>query len=80
MLTIIAIIIFSLLIIPIILALPVINIDVSGVIDSSFYSFIRAAAYFLPMGTISAILSIIFALFVFRILIAVVKAIRNFLP
>lgn len=70
----------SLILIPCIAALPAINIDANEVISSSFYSYIRAGMYFLPVGTVIAILSIQVALWSFRIIIAVVQSIWKLLP
>lgn len=62
------------------MALPAIHIDADEVIASNAYSYIRAACYFLPMGTVTAILSIIMGLWVFRVIIALVKTIWSVLP
>lgn len=72
--------IFVLVVIPCIMALPTITINVPAVLDSSAYSYIRAGFYFLPVNTVSAILAITLALFLFRLLIAVVKAVWELLP
>lgn len=72
-------VILVLIIIPLVGALPDIVIDVPGVVNGSVYSFIRAGAYFLPMTTVAAILTITLALFVLRMLIAVIKAVKEIL-
>lgn len=72
--------IVALVVVPCILALPTITISVPVVLDSSAYSFIRAGFYFLPVNTVAAIMTITLALFMFRLLIAVVKAFWELLP
>lgn len=67
-------------VIPCVLALPTITISVPAVLDSSAYSFIRAGFYFLPVNTVAAIMVITLALFMFRLLIAIVKAVWELLP
>lgn len=73
-----------LLIIPIvvtlIVALPTITINTGAVITSSAYSYIRAACYFLPLNTVSIILGLIVSIWVFRIVVAIIKAIWDLLP
>ena len=61
-------------------ALPAISIDKDAVTSSSAWSWIIAACYFMPMGTVITILTLIVALGVFRLIIAVVKAIWDMLP
>ena len=70
----------SVVLIPCIAALPAINIDANAVISSSFYTYIRAGLYFLPIGTVTTIFSIQIALWTFRIIVAVVRAIWDLLP
>lgn len=43
-------------------------------------SFIRMIGYLLPWGTVSAIVSLVVALFVFRIIIAIIKTVWDLLP
>lgn len=45
-----------------------------------FFNVLSQVCYFLPMGTVSAIFSIIYALFILRILIATLKTIWGILP
>lgn len=71
--------VLALIIIPLIAALPTISIDVPGVVNGSVYSYFRAAAYFLPMSTVGVILTISLSLFVLRMLIAIIKAVREIL-
>lgn len=70
----------SLVLIPCLAALPVINIDANAVISSTFYTYIRAGLYFLPMGTVTTIFGIQIALWTFRIIVAVIRAIWDLLP
>lgn len=70
----------SLVLIPCLAALPVINIDANAVISSTFYTYIRAGLYFLPMGTVTAIFGIQITLWSFRIIVAVIRAIWDLLP
>lgn len=80
MTAVIVVLILTLVVVPCILALPTITINVPAVLDSSAYSYIRAGFYFLPVNTVAAILTITLALFLFRLLIAVVKAVWELLP
>lgn len=70
----------SVVLIPCIAALPAINIDANAVISSSFYTYIRAGLYFLPIGTVTTIFGIQIALWTFRIIVAVVRAVWDLLP
>lgn len=70
----------SMVLIPCIAALPAITINAEAVISSSFFSYIRAGLYFLPIGTVTAIFSIQIALWTFRIIIAVMRAVWDLLP
>lgn len=74
------ILIVSLVAIPCIAALPTITISYSAVTTSSVYSFIRGAMYFLPVKTVGIILSLILALWLFRMLIAIIRAVWAILP
>lgn len=68
------------LVIALIGILPGIRINSQGVLESSAVDYIRMAMYFIPTGTCVAILSIILGLWVFRIVIALVKTIWDMLP
>ena len=70
----------SIVLIPCVAALPAINIDANAVISSSFYTYIRAGLYFLPIGTVTTIMGIQIALWTFRIIVAVVRAVWDLLP
>lgn len=60
--------------------MPEIHITAGEITSSSFAQYLRVACYFLPMGTVSAILSLIMGFWVFRIIVAIVKAIWSILP
>lgn len=47
---------------------------------SYFFDVLSKVCYFLPMGTVGAIASIIYSLFIFRLLIASIRAIWGLLP
>lgn len=72
--------ILSLILTPGINALPTIHLDSAAVISSSFFTYVRAAMYFLPLGTVTAILAIQVSIWVFRIIVAVIKAVWDLLP
>ena len=58
--------------------------DISWSVETSAFqfllSFLRCAAYMLPWGTVLAIFGLIVALSVFRIIIAIIKAVWDLLP
>lgn len=58
--------------------------DVTWSVESSFFdylvSFIRMVGYLLPWGTVTAIVSLVVALTVFRIIIAIIKTVWDLLP
>lgn len=60
--------------------LPDIELDKDGMLSSNAFTYIRAAMYFLPTGTVAAILTLTLSLWVFRIIVAVVKVIWDLLP
>ena len=72
--------IVSLVLLPCIAALPTIVIDTDAVISGHFFSYIRAGMYFLPVGTVVTIFGIQLALWVFRVVVAVIRAIWDLLP
>ena len=69
-----------LIVFALLMALPAIHINSNAVISSNAFSYIRAALYFIPTGTCAAILGIIMGLWVFRVIIALVKTIWSVLP
>ena len=75
--------IFAVLIVVVIsclLLLPTIHIDVDAVTASTAFEYIRAGLYFFPVQTVLRIISLTLSLWVFRIIIAVVKTIWDLLP
>lgn len=72
--------VIGIVLIPALGMLPAISINVGSVISSSVYSYIRAAAYFLPMVTVGQILVMQVTLWIFRLVIAVIKAVWEVLP
>lgn len=66
--------------IPALLALPAINLDADAVINSGVFTYIRAAIYFLPIGTVLSILGLQVAFWVFRIIVSLVKTVWDVLP
>ena len=60
--------------------LPPIDVSVDSSVFEYFLDIVRVASYMLPMGTVSAILSLIVALTIFRIVIAFIKAVWDLLP
>ena len=77
------ILIFSIIILivfALIVAIPVISIDAGAVASSSAVDFIRVALYFIPVNTVASILSITMGLWIFRIVIALIKTIWDLLP
>ena len=65
---------------PIINRVPDISINYDGIVGTTVYQFIRAGLYFLPMDTVKAILAIIVALWVLRVVIAVLHSLWSALP
>lgn len=74
------VLILTIIAIPLLLMLPVINIDVVSIIQGGVFSYIRAALYFLPVGTVAKILGLTLSLFTFRIIVAAVKTVWQLLP
>ena len=60
--------------------IPKFNIDIDPTFFDYFLGLVRAGSYMLPMGTVSAIISIIVSLTIFRIVIAFIKSIWDLLP
>lgn len=63
-----------------VLALPEIKFDGFVEAYTYFFSFLTDVCYFLPMDTVSAIFSMIYAFFVLRLLIATFKTIWGIIP
>jgi len=60
--------------------LPAIEIDQDAVTSSAAWSWIIAAMYFFPVGTVGAILTLIVALWLFRMIVSLVKTLWELLP
>ena len=60
--------------------LPSFEINVDSTAFEYFLGIVRVASYMLPMGTVSAIVSLIVSLTIFRIVIAFIKTIWDLLP
>ena len=60
--------------------LPDISFNVESSAFDYFIGIIQVAAYMLPMNTIFAIIGIIVALTLFRIVIAIIKTVWDLLP
>lgn len=62
------------------LALP--DIEIVGFHEAFqyFFSILTDICYFLPMDTVASIFSVIYALFIFRLLIATLKTIWGIFP
>ena len=67
-------------VVSLITTMPAISIDAGAVVTSSAYAYIRAGCYFLPMGTVLTILTLIVALWGVRIVIALIKMVWDLLP
>lgn len=72
--------ILFILVLSILMLAPTITINSSAVISSSAYAYIRSAMYFLPLGTVSVILTLIISFWLLRVVIAVVKMIWDVIP
>lgn len=60
--------------------LPDITINVDDSAIEYFFNILRVVCYFLPMGTVIAMVTLIIALSVFRVVIAVIRTIWDLLP
>lgn len=65
---------------PILNRVPDISINYEGIANSTVYQWIRAGLYFFPMDTVKTILTIIIALWVLRVVIALLKSLWSALP
>ena len=73
-------ILLFLIVVAALVQLPAIEINKDQVVSSNVFTYIRAAMYFIPSGTVFTIGGIILALWVFRVIVAVVKVIWDMLP
>lgn len=60
--------------------LPDIQWDVQGSFFTAFYDVLSVACYFLPMATVSAIISLIVSINLFKILVSLLKTIMQLIP
>ena len=60
--------------------LPDIEINKEGALSSNVFTYIRAAMYFIPSGTAFTICGIMLSLWVFRVIIAFVRVIKDINP
>lgn len=65
---------------PLLERIPAIEINYEGLANSTVYQFLQAGMYFLPVGTVTTILTIVIALWVLRIVIAVLHSLWAALP
>lgn len=67
-------------VISLLLLLPAPEIDVAAVTASAAFGYVQAAMYFLPMGAVYGIGSLILVFWVFRVIVSLVKMIWDLLP
>ena len=65
---------------PLIVRIPDLQINYAGLSSMSVYQYLRAGLYFFPMGTVVAILEIILALWVLRVVVAILHSLWDALP
>ena len=65
---------------PILNRMPSVQINYEGIASTTVFQYIRAGLYFFPMQTVLKIGTIVLALWVFRIIIAFLKALWDALP
>ena len=65
---------------PVLERIPAVNINYDGVVTSSVFQYLRAALYFFPMPTVIKILTIVLALWVLRVIIALLHSLWASLP
>lgn len=65
---------------PLINRIPEVAINYDSIASSSVFTYIRAGLYFLPMDTVWNIFSIVVALWVLRIIIAILHTLWASLP
>ena len=61
-------------------ALPQIDIDKDAVLSSTAWQWVKAAMYFIPTGTAVSILTVVFGIGIWSLIVAVVKTIWDVLP
>lgn len=65
---------------PLVMRMPDIAINYDSIASSSVFTYLRAGIYFLPMQTVLQILGCIVALWVLRIIIAILHTLWASLP
>ena len=65
---------------PILDRIPDISISASNPVAASVLSYIKAGLYFLPTQTVTAIFTIILALWILRVVVAFLHSLWNALP
>ena len=72
--------ILTIIALPLLALLPVINLDVVSIVQGNVFGYIRAGLYFLPVSTVARILGFSLSLYAFRIIVAVVRTVWDLLP
>ena len=62
------------------IALPTISIDPNTVIASNVFQYLRAAMYFIPVDTAEKILGVALVLWVWRVIVSVIRTLWDMLP
>ena len=65
---------------PLVMKIPDVQINYDGLANSTVFQFLQAGMYMLPIGTVTAILTIVVALWVLRIVIAILHSLWAALP
>lgn len=65
---------------PLLMRIPTIGINYEGLANTTVYQFLQAGMYMLPVDTVTTILGIVIALWVLRIVIAVLHSLWAALP
>lgn len=65
---------------PLIARIPDVTINYDSIASSSVFTYLRAGLYFLPMQTVLQIFGCIIALWVLRIIIAILHSLWSSLP
>ncbi len=60
--------------------LPDIQWNIRADFFTKFFEILRMVCYLLPMGTVGAILALVIAFTIFRIVIALIKTLWNLIP
>lgn len=65
---------------PILARVPEISLNYDGIANTTVYQFLKAGLYFLPMQTVTTILSITVALWVLRVIVSLLHSLWQSLP